>query len=81
MFDGFMTELALTSLMIALPASFVLVYQWGEKNGSKKMIPRIIEYRNDLGKLYNIPEIRRARQKIMDDRIFNTVKEFRNGVD
>jgi len=78
-FQGFLAELALASLAFALPASYVMVYQWGEKNGAKKMIPKIIETRSKLGLVYNVNEIRQMRQKSKDDRIFNTVEEYRNG--
>lgn len=84
MFNGFMTELALASLLIALPALFVLVYQRGEKNGRKQINydpPIFIKTPSMRGQIYGVTEVRQMRQKQMDDRIFNTVKEFRNGVD
>ena len=76
-----LTELWWASLLIALPASYGLVYQWGEKNGRKQIVPVFIEARSHLGQIYSVNEVRQMRQKQMDDRIFNTVKEFRNGVD
>lgn len=72
-----LTELWWAWLLITLPAVMVLIYQWGETRGKQQNKFRIVE----ITQWRNMRELRQARQTRMDDQIFNTVEEYRNGVD